>query len=784
MKRDIRAIWLALAAAAVAWSIAPGDAPAEGPADERDIVIDVRVEGNQIRSTESILATIKTRPGQQYSQQLVQADERRLLETRRFAGVVATKAQTPSGIVVTFRVQERPAIASIRFEGNKHIRAEELRKELTFGAGDPLYPALLRAGKEAIEARYRSAGYAKARVEVDEAGAMLSREVVYKIVEGPLVRIRKIRIKGNDHFGTLKLKLQVRSNSRIWPIFPGRYDPDQVAQDVEAIRRLYLEEGFLEVKVDALPRTSADQKNVELTFVIDEGPRFRVNDVLFEGNTVFSGRQLAGRMSLERGDFVKELQLKRDVQAVENAYGELGYIQSRVTHRLQYLPPDAPPPDWAAGLDEGRPALVNIVMVVRESDRYDVGRVIIRGNDLTKDHVIRRHIGLFPEKRFNMVAMRDSRLRLMETTLFEDVSLKPIGDQEGYRDLLVEVTEGRTANFIIGIGANSNTGVIGNISFTQRNFDLLGWPGPGREFWRGRAFKGAGQRLTVSAEPGTDLSRFNVSWFEPSLFDKPYSLDVNAYLYQQGRESYDIERMGLATALGHRFKNRWYGEIAPQVEWVELDADFDAPPEVAKDDGDHFMPSLKGTLVRDRTDSRWLPSTGDRFSFSYEHFVGDYNFGRAEASYRIYRTVFVDVTDRKHIVAGRVTVGQIFGGAPVFERYYGGGLGSIRGFEYRGISPRSRVNDDPIGGESMVLVGGEYSYPILGDQLRGVLFVDTGTVDDDLSLSKYRASVGFGFRWTIPFFGPVPLSLDFGFPIAKEDEDDTQVFSFTLGWQF
>ncbi|MCD4825433.1 MAG: BamA/TamA family outer membrane protein, partial [Phycisphaerae bacterium] len=179
----------------------------------------------------------------------------------------------------------------------------------------------------------------------------------------------------------------------------------------------------------------------------------------------------------------------------------------------------------------------------------------------------------------------------------------------------------------------------------------------------------------------------------------------------------------------------------------------------------------------------------DRFQFSYEQVVGTDTFGKFSSSYKIYRTVYVDALDRKHILAGKVQFGQITGDAPTFEKFYAGGLGSIRGFKYRGISPRGHYpggakSNDPIGGDMLVLAGGEYTFPLLADKLRGVLFLDTGTVEESFGLSTYRASVGFGVRWTIPFFGPVPMALDFGFPLAKEDDDNTQIFSFSLGWTF
>jgi outer membrane protein assembly complex protein YaeT len=774
--------------AALSALIAPVALGQEAPeaAEAPGTIIEVRVEGNQVRGDEEILATIKTRVGQVYNQEVIRNDEQRLLASNRYDSVVVTRTVTERGVIVTFKVDERPMIKRIRFVGNKALSDRTLSQELTFTARSPLHVPVLRRGREAIEAKYKEEGYPFVSVTFDETQAIVDEEVVYEIVEGPRVRVRDIRVEGNEHFSTFRIKLQIGSSERFWPFIAGDLDTQQVALDVQAIRKLYVEEGFLEAQVDRLLEFSDDKEDCYLTFVINEGPRFQVNDLIFEGNTVFSDEQLSGRLVLQRGDFVQAEKLRRDIEAIRDAYGTLGYIEARVRDGRQYLAPDAPRPDWAADQDADT-AFVNLVFEVVESDHYDVGRVIIRGNDLTQDRVIRRHLRFFPEKRLDTVAMRESERRLRETTLFGEVSVKPVGDDPDYRDVLVQVTEGQTANFIIGVGVNTNTGLLGNITFRQRNFDILGWPRPGKEWWKGRAWKGAGQQFTLHAAPGTDQSSFNISWFEPAMFDQPYSLDVNMYLSTHGRESYDIMRLGLVTSVGHRFKNRWYGQVSVQTEWTEIrDLSSDAPPEVVKVEGDYFMPSVKGMLVRDRTDSRFLPSKGDRLQFSYEQFFGDFAFGKAEASYRIYRTLYVDATDRKHILAGRVGLNQIVGDAPVFERYYAGGIGSIRGFEYRGVSPRSSAafSDDPIGGETMLLLGAEYTYPLVTDQIRGVVFVDTGTVEEDFSVDRYRVSAGFGLRWTIPFFGPVPLSLDFGFPIVEEDEDETQVFSFSLGWQW
>ncbi len=163
---------------------------------------------------------------------------------------------------------------------------------------------------------------------------------------------------------------------------------------------------------------------------------------------------------------------------------------------------------------------------------------------------------------------------------------------------------------------------------------------------------------------------------------------------------------------------------------------------------------------------------------------GDYTFSRVTGDYDHYWTVFRDVFDRKHIVHLGANIGQIFGDAPVFEKFYGGGIGSIRGFEYRGISPRAGWRDDRVGGDFMLLTNAEYSFPLVGETLRGVSFLDMGTVEDDFGISSWRASVGFGVRVYIKYFGPIPLSFDFAVPIAKEDQDDTQIFSFSFGTTF
>jgi len=748
-------------------------------------VIEIRVQGNETLSDDAVLVNVRTRVGNDFDEKVAKADEQALLRTGRFDSVVTTQTRTDKGIIVTFVVRERPVVAKVVLVGNKAIKTEDLIDELPFGVSDPLNQFNVQAGRQALLTKYRSKGYHFAEVTVDAEALAKQQQAVYRILEGPKVYIRRIRYKGNSHFRRLQLRFQTKTSARFWPLMSGNLDTEKVEQDVNTLRNLYVSEGFLDAEVGRVLEFSDDKRKVTLTFTINEGPRYRVNTVTFKGNTIFSGDELAERLRLRQGEYFKALTLRRDTKRVRDTYGELGYIEADVQAKKRYLAPDADLPEWARQIEDDKVALVNLVFEIVEMDQFILGRIDVRGNDTTQERIIRRELSFFPEQLYNTVAVEESERRLRETRLFSEVSIDPIGRGPRTRNALVTVREGDTGEFLVGVGVSTNSGLLGNISLTQRNFDLLNWPDSFKQFIRLQGFKGAGQTFRIVAEPGLEMMRFRIEWFEPRLFDKRYSLGTKVFLWTRQRDEYDETRYGTVVSVGHRFPNRWYGEIATRLEGVNL-TDLDTPvaPEIFADKGSHVLLGIKATAVRDRTDSRWMPSRGDRLRISYEQVAGDYTFGRADVDYRAYRTVRVDALDRKHILAARVAGGHIFGDAPVFETYYGGGIGSIRGFEYRGVSPRGTGSTDPIGGDFILLAGLEYSFPLITDQLRGVLFLDTGTVEDSFNVSAYRAAIGVGFRWIIPLFGPVPMSFDFAVPISKDSSDEEQVFSFTLGFTF
>jgi outer membrane protein insertion porin family len=762
-----------LAVVAVVTALWGGAVLADDPTPVSTTVVDVRVKGNQRMSDAAVLFHVRTRIGAPYDESVVKADEQRLLETGQFSSVVASKTVTDRGVVVTFTVRERAAIVEVRIVGAKKVPEGELMKALTFGPGHPLDRFAIENGRRAIESVYREKSYTQVEVTLDE-DALRDGRVIYTVREGPRTLISRIRFEGNTHFGWLKLRMSIGSAQRFWPFVAGVLDDEQVERDVVTLRNMFVGDGYLDAEVSRRIELSADNTRAVLTFVISQGQRYTVGAIVFHGNTVFSDADLLSRLAMQVGDYFTSLGLRRDVETLQNAYGEVGHLYAVVRASRQFPTPTGPRAE----------AVVNVIYDITEDQAYHVGRIIIRGNVVTQDRIVRRDLRFFPEQLYDTVAVEESRKRLMETQLFTKVTISPEGTTPGVRDAVVVVEEGNTAQIMLGVGVNTNSGLVGDITYVERNFDILAWPGlrraPGTP-----PFKGAGQRLTISVQPGVELSQAYVDWFEPRLGDSRVSLGQRVYFFMRKRETYDEQRGGYMASVGKRFPNRWYVELSGRLEGVRLNSlDSDAPPEVVADKGSTFLAGPKLTFTRDRTDSRWLPSTGDRFQMSYEQIVGGATFGETVLDYRCYRTVWVDALDRKHILAGRLTAGSICGDAPVFERFYGGGIGSMRGFDYRGISPRSKGTDKQIGGDFLFLAGAEYTFPLVGDMLRGVLFLDTGTVEENFEVTTYRAAAGFGVRWVIPLLGQVPMSFDFGFPISKDSQDDTQIFSFSVGWTF
>ena len=608
--------------------------------------------------------------------------------------------------------------------------------------------------------------------------------MVFNIVEGPHVRVRKIAVAGNKSFTEDKLVGQIKTGSWFLFINPGRFDPEVIEDDVAALRQYYTNKGYFDVRVDRKLTWLPDQTEVMITFVVDEGVRYVVDRVTFKNNHAVSEQKLREGLKLVEGRAYDGDLVKRDIRAMVKAYSPFGFIYLPQSQNADYLNIET------RTFVREHPGKIEVVYEINEGRPFRVGRILIKGNQKVQQKVFLREMRVVPGQLYNSAELQDAADRLRNTQLVSGVNITPIGDDPNVRDVLVEVKEGQTAFFTIGAGITSNAGLLGNISYEQKNFDISNVPNSWGELFSTRAFTGAGQYFRIQLEPGTEQSRASVTFNEPYIFDQPYSLGTNLYYSTRTREHYDEVREGGRISLGHRFTNDLTGRVSFRGEIIEIGHIDNKPlraPEILGNTGHHNLTSVGLDFRYDNVDNFLLPSRGTSLGLAWEHvgaMGGDYNFDKFTVDAAYHQTIHEDLLDRRTILTYRGSVGYITPAAPFFERLYGGGQGNVRGFRYRGISPRGGLEQDPVGGNFSLAGTIELNFPVAGEMLRGVVFADGGTVQSDVSIGTFRASVGAGVRVTLPFLGQVPIALDLAVPVIKNRTDNLQLISFSLGAGF
>jgi outer membrane protein insertion porin family len=328
--------------------------------------------------------------------------------------------------------------------------------------------------------------------------------------------------------------------------------------------------------------------------------------------------------------------------------------------------------------------------------------------------------------------------------------------------------------------------MIGQLIYEQRNFDITDWPDSFGEFITMKAFRGAGQRMRIALQPGTEVSVYSVDFSDPYWRNQPTSLDVSGSSFERYRESYKEGRLRSYLGFEQRLQDRWRKTIGFRAENVEIKSlDFDAPQEIVDVKGGNMLLGVKFGIGRNVIDDIYDPSKGYTFRADYEQVTGDHTFGVLGGSYVWYKTLYEDVLERKTVLALKVRAGTtLIKDAPPFEKFYAGGTGTygIRGFEYRGVSPRGLPSYDPIGSDWIFLAGTEVTVPLIGENFDALFFFDSGTVET----GPYRMSLGAGIQIRIPhWFGtPVPMRFEVAAPLKRDDDDETQVFSFSIGRLF
>ncbi|MEZ6135622.1 MAG: BamA/TamA family outer membrane protein [Pirellulaceae bacterium] len=358
--------------------------------------------------------------------------------------------------------------------------------------------------------------------------------------------------------------------------------------------------------------------------------------------------------------------------------------------------------------------------------------------------------------------------------------------RERITPLDVYAQEARTGRVIVGGSVNSDLGVAGQIVIEERNFDFRRVPRNWNDLWSGEAFRGDGQNLRVELMPGNQVERYTANWSTRNLFGYlPYSLSVGGFYYTRQFRDWTEQRLGGRVALGREVTKDLSISTELRMEDVKLfDPRLSGVSELDDALGSNDLYTARFRVARDTRDSPFMSTEGSLLELVYDQVFGEYDYPRGQVNYSRY----FQVRERpggggRHILASTFRVGISGAQTPIFENYFAGGYSTLRGFSFRGASPK--VGDIQVGGELMLLGSLEYVFPLTADEmLRGVAFVDYGTVERDLKINSedFRVAPGLGLRVTVPALGPAPLAFDFAYPINHADSDDRQIFSFNMGF--
>ncbi len=361
-----------------------------------------------------------------------------------------------------------------------------------------------------------------------------------------------------------------------------------------------------------------------------------------------------------------------------------------------------------------------------------------------------------------------------------------VPDDEIYDgDVLVKVQEGRTGMFQASIGVNSDYGLVGNVSFTERNFNMRRLP---TSFWRldgwKDAFRGGGEIFSVQASPGDKVQRYSVSWDVPYVFDTKYTFGVTGLYGDHSFDDWFESRYGGELRLGRQ----WTPRFSTTANFGAYNVDISDPstnlvPDLTSALGKHDMYTLGLTATYDTRNHPFTPSAGYLVKGSIEQVLGSYQFPRASIDARYYKTLRKRFDGSGRWVLGLYSrAGWTGDDTPIYERYYGGGSQNLRGFEYREVTPRYANTNFGVGGNFEFYNTAELLVPVSGgDEFQLAFYVDAGTVAKNIDdWGTFRVAPGFGFRFAIPMLGPAPLALDFTFPVVYDDSDIKQVFSFSV----
>ena len=721
----------------------------------------IQVEGNRHIDRQAIIGTLSIQAGNPFSQEQVREQIQNIYSMGFFEEVDVSTQLIADEVVVVFQVKEKPFTTEVVYDGNDELSDEKLGEKNTIRSQTFLDQEQVKVSVEHFRKLYQEKGYFHAQIVpivdmVEEGQARLT----YFIEEGEQAHTKTITFEGRNVIKKKQLFKFMANQEWSWPwsIFSdaGILRRDELPNDVERIKEVYMNKGYLDIQV-GMPRIDLDETKewFTLVFPIVEGEPYIVSQVQYKGNTVFSETELQEGLAIQLGEVFQRVKIRDEITRLTDLYGSLGYAFTEATPSIE---PDPVTRSARIGfsIDEGE--------MVRIKD------IRITGNNKTRDNVIRRELRVSERDMIDSPAIKRSFERLNNLNFFETVEILPKQIAPGEVDLDVKVKEKPTGSFSIGGGFS-----------TLDQFTLIA------DITEGN-FLGRGYLARIRGQVGGRRTLGTITFRNPAIFDTLTSAQVDIFRSDTNFLTYREKKVGANLTFGQGFSEFLTGTFTFVAEKIKIDDVDDDANDIIKDqEGTQSTTGFRASLFRDTRDFFLDPRKGARVgvrtSFGTDKLGGSNNF--YSVSFDALRYTPLPFWDFRHAIRGRIGYGSGYDGEdfPISEFFFVGGINTVRGFKFGRAGPVTDSND-PEGGNKQLILNNDLIFPVLPDaKLNGVLFFDYGKgfgEGDSLDLDL-RAAAGVEVRWISPFG---PLRAAYGRPLDGPSKDKKWVFEFSVGSVF
>jgi outer membrane protein insertion porin family len=771
-------------------------------------VNDIQFTGNHQVQDDALNAVLLTKVGSRVSSANIAGDIRAIWTLNFFDDVEVSIDRSQGGALITYVLKEKPTIRKIYIDGNDEVGLDKINEVLDLKIGDILDLSKVKDNEEKIHDLYVSKGYYLAQV-TSEVRAIPEEtqeiDLYYHVVEHAKVEIQRITFVGNQALSDDDLKsVMTTSEGGFWSFLTdsGTYKEDAFQRDRLSITALYYDHGYINVKLGApIIELSADKRYMYITVPIDEGPQYSFGKLDFTGDLIGPKDDYFSRLTIASGQIFNRSQLGNDIVALNDYYRDQGYAYVNITPNTN-VDPDK--------------RIVDLTFDIQKGSLVYFERIEIRGNDRTRDKVIRRELKVSEGELYNQTMLDLSKKRVQALGFFDKVDLSTSrGDADNLINVNIEVSERPTGTFQVGAGFSSVANFIAQAQISQNNLF------------------GRGQVLSLNAQLSSIFQIFLVHFLDPYFLDSNWTFAFDLYDQQLLYPNFARGAIGGDLTWGYLFGDYLHLLLTYKLEKVSVSTGannflfgggfgfgqpsfFNPLPqgaEIANLFVGGWTSALRGEANWDSRNDRMFPTQGFFHDVSVEvadPYIGSQNTYTTLSGFtRFYWPIFGSpFIFRSNIDANWVT-SRNPNGVVITQRYFMGGVFDMRGFEPFSLSPAVLVpqqNDPtatlisfPIGGNLKTVANQEIEFPIFPKVgIRGVVFLDEGNAFNTegryctghpspfpktdpcvvFSLQDLRYDAGFGFRW----FSPIgPLRFEWGLPLDRQPNEQPIVFQFTIG---